>query len=59
MQEVRSARSFSFRDEGDGNGRWVFALEDGTCLIVSATASQAALGLSQISDFVAKNFQKP
>ena len=60
MPDVRTvqARSFSFVNNWNGTGYWVFALEDGTCLRVSATVSQAALGLVQISDFVAQQIEK-
>ena len=58
VQTVK-ARSFTFIDNWDGTGRWAFTLQDGSCLYVTATATQAALGLSQISDFVARQLEKP
>lgn len=45
-------RSFTFIDNGDGEGTFCFALHDGTALRIRVTLTMAALAASQITAFV-------
>ena len=54
MPDVRAVRSFTFIDCGKDQGKWCFAMQDGTIEYFTCTAQQAALGLIQISEFVGR-----
>ena len=51
-------RAFTFLDEWNGGGKFSFTLADGSCLYVAITPTMAALALTQLSEFVGREFTK-
>lgn len=60
MPDVRTvtARSTAFVDHGTGTGEYVYSLEDGSCLKIKVTLTQASLHLEDLAKAISREVRK-